>query len=480
MKLRLLLIATLVMAGMLEIHSQETALPFVKEGKVWNCQADEIAPRSYSYVIEGDTVYARTGEWYKKVWVEDEQVYGDKQRHYFGAVRQEGDYVYLLPRDAAKEQLLYDFGIRQGGILSYPYGEDVFYLSFQSASEETVNGTAKRVVSFNPYFDSWDDTRVFEVVKCYEGIGFEKDPFDVAGGYGKGSHQLVSCIEDGACIYGEGIPAGITEFYPQGTTWEESSYYHYSQTDMLYIYMRYTVSGDTIVDGTPYKRVAAESKILDSYAKKTEFGGYYLSETDDFTWDNEGPYHWEDAPSFNFCLREENGNVYVRKASFGNEERKMYDFNWEEGKQVEEWHPTVGNVTHTLEGIQQTALLDGTTELALPNSPYQFETIGTIRGIGYLKGLFGDFGAADMWGGPGAFDLPLRQFDHVVKFTRGGILLYEWNPMDVSGIQQIRQDTANTDADGAKYSVSGIRIGDNTPLPRGIYIQAGKKRVAGR
>ena len=152
------------------------------------------------------------------------------------------------------------------------------------------------------------------------------------------------------------------------------------------------------------------------------------SETDDFTWDNEGPYHWEDAPSYNFCLREENGNVYVRKASFGDEERKMYDFNWEEGKQVEEWHPTVGNVTHTLEGIQQTALLDGTTELALPNSPYQFETIGTIRGIGYLKGLFGDFGAADMWGGPGAFDLPLRQFDHVVKFTRGGILLYEWNP----------------------------------------------------
>ncbi len=42
------------------------------------------------------------------------------------------------------------------------------------------------------------------------------------------------------------------------------------------------------------------------------------------------------------------------------------------------------------------------------------------------------------------------------------------------------QETANTDADGAKYSVSGIRMDGNTPLPRGIYIQAGKKRVAGR
>lgn len=272
------------------------------------------------------------------------------------------------------------------------------------------------------------------------------------------------------------------EFYPQGTTWEESSYYHYSQSDMLYIYMRYTVSGDSIVDGITYKKVVAETRILDTFGHAGGFGGYSLQGDEDFNWGDEVPYHWESAPDYYFCLREENGNVYVRKTSFGDEERKMYDFNWEEGKQVEEWHPTVGNVTHTLENIQETTLLDGTTEMALPNSPYKFETIGTIRGIGYLKGLFGDFGAADMWGGTGdpVHDERLRQFDHLVKFTRCGNLLYEWSPMDVSGIQQIRQENTNTDTDGAVFSVSGIRMDDKTPLPKGIYIQVGKKRVLGQ
>lgn len=197
--------------GTSSLYAQEPALAFVKEGKMWNCWTNEGVPHAYSYTIEGDTTSVRTGEWYKKVWLVDEKIYGDTDFHYFGAVRQEGDYVYLLEKNATREYMLYDFGIRQGGILAYPHEEDVFYLRFHSSDDEEVNEITRRVVRFNPYFDSWDDMRVFQVETLIEGIGYEKDPFCIASGFAQGSHLLMSCLEDGVCIYGDNTPAGISD-----------------------------------------------------------------------------------------------------------------------------------------------------------------------------------------------------------------------------------------------------------------------------
>lgn len=211
MFMRLFVLVFTVMTGVLYLNAQKPAFAFVKEGKIWNCWTDEDVPHAYAYTIEEDTLYSRTGEWYKKVWLVDEQQYGDTERHFFGAVRQEGDYVYLLEKDATREYMLYDFGMRQGGIIAYPLEEDVFYLRFHSSGEEEVNGITRHVTHFNPYFDSWDDMRVFQVETLMEGIGYEKDPFCIVSGFAQGTHQLVSCIDDGVCIYGDNTPAGISD-----------------------------------------------------------------------------------------------------------------------------------------------------------------------------------------------------------------------------------------------------------------------------
>lgn len=223
--MKLFVFAFLALFGVSALHAQGHDLDFVKEGKTWNCWTDEGVPHAYSYTIEGDTTNIRTGEWYKKVWLVDEQIYGDTGFHYFGAVRQEGDYVYLLEKNATREYMLYDFGIRQGGILAYPYEEDVFYLRFHSSGDEVVNEITRRVVRFNPYFDSWDDVRVFQVETLIEGIGYTNDPFCIVNGFAHGSHLLVSCLEEGVCIYGDDTPAGISVIPSETKSNKQNSVY---------------------------------------------------------------------------------------------------------------------------------------------------------------------------------------------------------------------------------------------------------------
>ena len=94
--------------------SRDDSFPYTAETEYALTKSLELYAKPdlyYSYIIEGDTACV-WGDNYKKVWIIDEYQFGDAERHYFGAVRQEGDYVYLLEKDSKLEYMLYDFGIR--------------------------------------------------------------------------------------------------------------------------------------------------------------------------------------------------------------------------------------------------------------------------------------------------------------------------------------------------------------------------------
>ena len=48
---------------------------------------------------------------YKKVYLQDYEVYNNNSWHYFCAVRENGKQVFMVEMEDKKESLLYDFGI---------------------------------------------------------------------------------------------------------------------------------------------------------------------------------------------------------------------------------------------------------------------------------------------------------------------------------------------------------------------------------
>ena len=209
--MRLLLFAFMALFGSSAIYAQEPdpELAFVKEGKIWNCVYfySDKPDLYYSYIIEGDTACV-WGENYKKVWIIDEYQFGDAERHYFGAVRQEGDYVYLLEKDSKLEYMLYDYGIRKGGILTLPHDNDVYCLrSFtENPGKLEIKGITRKCSTLYPYLGNHPDWYFVwrAPVQVYEGIGTNMDdPFCIGkyfGFYPQG-HFLESCYEGETCIY---------------------------------------------------------------------------------------------------------------------------------------------------------------------------------------------------------------------------------------------------------------------------------------
>ena len=87
-------------------------VPFVEEGKVWNCYT--FANNDYNnkpgdciFTICGDTVICERA--YKKVFCEYEQYYGDKNAHYYCAVREESYQVFFVESETQEEKLICDF-----------------------------------------------------------------------------------------------------------------------------------------------------------------------------------------------------------------------------------------------------------------------------------------------------------------------------------------------------------------------------------
>ncbi len=80
--------------------------PFIAEGKTWNCCRDD---HNFSCKMIGNTTIK--SKVYKKVYLQDYEVYNNNSWHYFCAVRENGKQVFMVEMEDKKESLLYDFGI---------------------------------------------------------------------------------------------------------------------------------------------------------------------------------------------------------------------------------------------------------------------------------------------------------------------------------------------------------------------------------
>ena len=288
--------------------------------------------------------------------------------------------------------------------------------------------------------------------------------------------HLLSFSRNGKDVYkwdaSGSLESMIPKYYSEGTSWEEA-FFHYGEGDneAAYTYLRHTVVGDTIVNDTVYKKVKAEKKVLDNYAKKeTDNASYYSCTYEvgnaDFSWNTPGPYHWEPLPSNDFCIREKGWKVFIRYWKYGEDEKMVYDFNWLRGRKISEWNYTTGTYeSRVLNDMKEATFNNDWNELYL--SEPQSDEVERIRTIGAVTGLFKPLGEINDDGKP--------QFAHLLSFTREGEVIYEWNADEMLGIDEnaCPIHPVNTPV----YSISGVRINAKRNLSKGIYIINGRKLV---
>ena len=237
-------------------------------------------------------------------------------------------------------------------------------------------------------------------------------------------------------------------YYPDETMWEELQVVEDKIDSEWYIRLRYTVDGDTLVGDVNYKRVTRQ------WMEGQEWAQYTQAKT--------------------FYLREDNGLVYFLGKNYPDShsyddivydgsETLRYNFNWEIGGPG-----ALGK--GTLKDFSQIELADGNL-YDYDSSTKVIRTIGCIRG-----GLLLPCNSArSMW-----FAL--------ASFTRNGVEIYHKDFPATNGIESVNTTSRGKGFNGfAKslfiYDLSGRRVSVSSAssvssvLPKGVYIQNGKKFV---
>ena len=202
---RITFILMLILFSAMSISAQEETSyrPLVKEGKVWNFLSEPICYDQrvyYSYVVKGDTLIGDKD--YKKLYFRHQSI-----TTYTAALRDEGSRVYIIPCDSTREFVYYD--LQSDELLEMPFGDYAKPSLSGSLAPDTINSHGlllKRVYwTIHPVFThNW--------YTWIEGVGCTEDFFKSL--FLKSSHEdrvlssggwgtLVSCYEDGVCIYGD-------------------------------------------------------------------------------------------------------------------------------------------------------------------------------------------------------------------------------------------------------------------------------------
>jgi len=86
----------------------------------WDCH-DNTSGKNTIQMVVGDTIfyndeYNFSGQLFHKVYCADSQKYGDTELHYYGAMREEGKKVWLVPdgKWGDDRELLFNFGLKKG------------------------------------------------------------------------------------------------------------------------------------------------------------------------------------------------------------------------------------------------------------------------------------------------------------------------------------------------------------------------------
>ena len=190
--------------------------PLAKEGKVWNYRYGNIHSNDnthsylyYSQVIQGDTVINDIA--YKKLYLRHSRI-----TKYSAALRDEGSRVFVVPADSTKEFLYYDMKLGES-----PEPVDIVYnYRVQGYGASTVvqsHGLSLAKQTWILVYPFVTHT-TFDWVESVglpdrDFIGssiWDEEQESISGG------ELVSCFEDGQCIWGDenGIPEVQREVIP--------------------------------------------------------------------------------------------------------------------------------------------------------------------------------------------------------------------------------------------------------------------------
>ena len=199
-------------------------VPFVEEGKVWYCVCEHddgsvppfIDPKGNEidciFTMHGDTL--TNDREYKKVYCQFEEYYGDKEQHYYCAVREELYQVFIVEGEMTEEKLIYDFSqpekrltftfgdityVRNPGVHRYDFlpGQLEYNVCKLSGDEiEYSNGSGSWIdgvgaCNYNPFAIEM----LFLLPKPKLGKGFD----------------VITCMKDSKCIYDINWMAAPTE-----------------------------------------------------------------------------------------------------------------------------------------------------------------------------------------------------------------------------------------------------------------------------
>ena len=209
----------------LHAQTQTDYHAFLKEGKVWNCSlVEHISDASgsgqqttyYRIQLSGDTIV--NGHTYKKMYDIPSLIvkqYGDGSKDSLviegemnmrqELLREESYKVYIYPSFIGGEDVLYDFSAVAGAIT------DICTIPTEILSIDTVNVNRQRFRRYHVKPDIVNDE--YDCV-WIEGVGHPGGPTRVWGAEVNDGriYRLLSCYEDGKCIFTDG------DFYKAGET----------------------------------------------------------------------------------------------------------------------------------------------------------------------------------------------------------------------------------------------------------------------
>ena len=178
-------------------------IPFVEEGKVWNCNNTDDADAGvidFVFTLRSDTLIG--DNIYKKVLCQYEKYYGDDKQHYYCAVRENEYRVYLVETETTDEKLIYDFS-RPNDKLMLSYDGQEFVR--MPGSHVDIAFWPSKQLCF-PLYDT--SGKAIDISWGWmEGVGIPfGNPF--AGGLNINKTDplfgfiiVVTCIKDRECLY---------------------------------------------------------------------------------------------------------------------------------------------------------------------------------------------------------------------------------------------------------------------------------------
>lgn len=232
--------------------------------------------------------------------------------------------------------------------------------------------------------------------------------------------------------------AGSSEYYPVGTTWQETYLRVYEQKTYDWHNLN-TVVGDTIIDNKKYKWVTTERYgATDNSADNGTAVSRYL-------------------------IREKGDSIFGRDKN-GDEKLRYVFGTWHIGDPIYCFQDTIAR-------LSAVTLLDGKEYVCVDSFPsYQstdelYRPQKVIHSIGSVtSGLLKEV------------SVPRGGFVYILlSFTRNGVTLYRDDRYETTEIKSL--ETYPEQKSTTIYSLDGVPMNEGYRLPKGIYIKDRKKVV---